>query len=109
MILLIIMSLTFATVFSVVLYYNIAFDKTAFVNLFGEEPANVMIYAKPDTETNTSELLNHIQQMDQVRNVNIVDFISIKIDDHSVFTSVTENFNRLNCQIKRNTLPKKSS
>ncbi|KOS71807.1 hypothetical protein AEA09_00235 [Lysinibacillus contaminans] len=95
MILLIIMSLTFATVFSVVLYYNIAFDKTAFVNLFGEEPANVMIYAKPDTETNTSELLNHIQQMDQVRNVNIVDFISIKIDDHSVFTSVTENFNRL--------------
>ena len=93
MILLIIMSLTFATVFSVVLYYNIAFDKSAFVNLFGEEPANVMIYGKPDTDTN--ELLSHIKQMDQVRNVNIVDFISIKIDDYSVYTSVTENFNRL--------------
>lgn len=95
MILLIIMSLTFATVFSVVLYYNIAFDKSTFVNLFGEEPANVMIYAKPDTDTNKNELLSDIPQMDQVSNVNIVDFISIKIDDYSVFTSVTENFNRL--------------
>ncbi|WP_431030548.1 FtsX-like permease family protein [Lysinibacillus sp. LZ02] len=93
MILLIIMALTFATVFSVVLYYNIAFDKSAFVNLFGEEPGNVMVYAKRDTDT--SELLSDIKQMDEVRNVNIVDLISIKIDDQFVHTNVTENFNRL--------------
>ncbi|MFY0519785.1 ABC transporter permease [Lysinibacillus sp. UGB7] len=92
MILLIIIALTFASVFSVVLYYNIASDKTAFVNLFGIEPANVMISVKPGADT--TELLSHIKQMDQVSKVNIFDFISTKIDNKTVFTNVTENYNQ---------------
>ena len=51
MILLIMIALTFASVFSVVLYYNIASDKTAFVNLFGSEPANVIVVVKSDADT----------------------------------------------------------
>ncbi len=93
MILLIIIALTFASVFSVVLYYNIVSDKTAFVNLFGTEPANVMITVKPDTDTN--DLLNHIQQMEQVRNVNIFDLITTKIDGRTVYTNVTDSYNQL--------------
>ncbi len=93
MILLIIISLTFASVFSVVLYYNVASDKTAFVNLFGAEPANVMIFVKPDTDT--KELLSHINQMDQVRKVNIFDLITTKIDDQTVYTNVTDNYDQL--------------
>ncbi|MFJ7735573.1 FtsX-like permease family protein [Lysinibacillus sp. NPDC097287] len=93
MILIIVMSLTFATVFSVVLYYNIASDKTAFVNLFGAEPANVMISVKPDADT--GELLSDIEQMDQVRKVNIFDLIPTNIDDQSVYTTVTNHYNQL--------------
>ena len=50
MILLIIMALTFASVFSVVLYYNIASDNTAFINLFGAEPANVIVAVNSDAD-----------------------------------------------------------
>ncbi|MEH7235401.1 ABC transporter permease [Bacillus sp. JJ1562] len=93
MILLIIIALTFASVFSMVLYYNISSDKTAFVNLFGSEPSNVYIAVKPDTDTR--ELLRDIEQMDHVRKVNIFDLITTKIDGQNVYTNVTDSYDRL--------------
>ena len=93
MILLIISALTFASVFSVVLYYNIASDKTAFVNLFGTEPANVMVTVKPDADS--KELLSTIQQMDRVREVNIFDLITTKVDGQTVYTNVTDDYSQL--------------
>lgn len=93
MILLIIVALTFASVFSVVLYFNIASDKTAFVNLFGSEPANVLLYVKPDTDTR--ELMSHVKQMDQVRKVNVLDLITTKMDGQTVYTNVTEQYDQL--------------
>lgn len=93
MIILIVMALTFATVFSAVLYYNIASDKSAFVNLFGSEPANVYIAVKPAAETR--ELLSNIEQMDHVRKVNIFDMINTKIDGQTVYTNVTDHYSQL--------------
>ncbi|MEH7386846.1 ABC transporter permease [Bacillus sp. JJ1521] len=93
MILIIMIALTFASVFSMVLYYNIATDKTAFVNLFGSEPGNVLVSVKP--ETNTSGLLRDIEQMDQVRKVNIFDLITTKIDGQTVYTNVTDRYSEL--------------
>ncbi|MEK3889820.1 ABC transporter permease [Bacillus sp. FSL K6-3431] len=93
MIVLIIMALTFATVFSVVLYYNIASDKTAFVNLFGSEPANVYIAVKSDADIR--DLLSNIEQMDHVRKVNIFDLINTNIDSQIVYTNVTDHYNQL--------------
>ncbi|PMC36826.1 ABC transporter permease [Bacillus sp. UMB0899] len=93
MILFIIVAITFASVFSAVLYYNIASDKTAFVNLFGSEPANVLVTVKQDADTR--ELLNDIEQMDDVRKVNIFDLIETKIDDQTVYTNVTDHYNQL--------------
>lgn len=93
MILFIAIALTFASVFSIVLYYNIASDKTAFVNLFGAEPANVYIDVKPDT--NTRELMRDIEQMDHVRKVNIFDLIKTEIDGQTVYTNVTESYSQL--------------
>ncbi|MGE8206047.1 FtsX-like permease family protein [Heyndrickxia sp. NPDC080065] len=97
MILLIIMALTFVTVFSVVLYYNIALDKTAFVNLFETEPSNVYIAVKPDADTR--ELLSDIEEMDHVRKVNIFDTIKLKIDGKDVYTNVTDQYNQLDNNI----------
>lgn len=93
MILLIIIALTFATVFSAVLYYNIGSDKTAFVNIFGAEPANLMITVKADADI--KELMNNIQQMDHVRKVNIFDLIETKIEDQIVYTNITDHYNQL--------------
>ncbi|MGX6445822.1 ABC transporter permease [Neobacillus sp. K501] len=93
MILSIVSALTFASVFAVVLYYNISSDKTAFVNLFGAEPANVYIDVKPDTDT--KELMKDIEQMDHVRKVNIFDLIKTDIDGQTVYTNVTENYRQL--------------
>ncbi|RFB15438.1 ABC transporter permease [Bacillus sp. HNG] len=93
MILVIIIALTFASVFSMVLYYNIASDKTAFVNLFGSEPANVLIAVKPDIDT--SELLRDIEQMNHVRKVNIFDLMTTKIDGQTVYTNITDRYDRL--------------
>lgn len=93
MILFIIVAITFASVFSAVLYYNIASDKTAFVNLFGSEPANVMVTVMPDADVR--KLLSDIEQMDHVRKVNIFDLIETKIDDQTVYTNVTDHYNQL--------------
>ena len=90
MVLFIIIALTFASVFSVVLYYNIASDKTAFINLFGTEPGNVMVSVK--SETDTRKLLGNIEKMDYVRKVNINDFITTKIDGHAVYTNITDDY-----------------
>ncbi|WP_232328984.1 ABC transporter permease [Metabacillus litoralis] len=93
MILLIIIALTFATVFSAVLYYNVASDKTAFVNIFGSEPANVFLTVKSDADTR--DLLSDIEQMDHVRKVNIFDLIETKVDDQTVYTNVTDRYKQL--------------
>ncbi|MCC3357827.1 ABC transporter permease [Bacillus sp. REN16] len=93
MILVIMIALTFASVFSIVLYYNIASDKTAFINLFGSEPSNVMVTVMPDTDT--KELLSDIEQMDHVRKVNIFDLITTQIDGKTVYTNVTDRFDQL--------------
>lgn len=93
MILLIIISLTFASVFSMMLYYNIASDQTAFVNIFGSEPANVIVTVEADTDT--SEFLKGIEQMNHVRKVNILDLITTKIDGQIVYTNVTGSYNQL--------------
>ncbi|MBD3108903.1 ABC transporter permease [Bacillus sp. AGMB 02131] len=93
MILLIIIALTFASVFSVVLYYNIASDKTAFVNLFGVEYSNVMIYVKPDADVR--ELRSNLEKMDDVRKVIILDSIATMVDGQNVETNITDNFNQL--------------
>lgn len=93
MISLIVMALTFATVFSVVMYYNIASDKSAFVNLFGSEPANVYIAVKSDADIRN--LISDIEQIDHVRKVNILDTIETSIDGETVYTNVTDHYSQL--------------
>lgn len=93
MISLIVMALTFATVFSVVMYYNIASDKSAFVNLFGSEPANVYIAVKSDADIRN--LISDIEQIDHVRKVNILDTIETNISGETVYTNVTDHYSQL--------------
>ncbi|WP_426916652.1 FtsX-like permease family protein [Rossellomorea marisflavi] len=93
MVLGIVVALTFATVFSTVLYYNIASDQTAFLDIFGSEPANVMLTVDPDADT--SEVSRSIREMDHVRKVNLFDLIETKVDGQTVYTNVTNRYDEL--------------
>lgn len=93
MILLITIALTFASIFSMVLYYNIASDKTAFINLFGSEPANVYIMVQSDA--NIKELMSNFEKMDHVEKLSIFDLIQTKIDGQTAYTNVTEDYDQL--------------
>lgn len=93
MIVLIIIALTFASVFSVVLYYNIASDKTAFINLFGTEPANVYISVQDDSDAST--LLTNLENLDYVSKVRLIDLIETNIEGLTVYTNVTADYNLL--------------
>lgn len=94
MIALIIAAITFASVFSIVLYYNIAADNKAFLQLVGAETSNVVIYVKSDTDG--KKLLANIEQMDAVEKVTILDTIETKIDGQSFYTNISDHYSKLN-------------
>jgi putative ABC transport system permease protein len=96
MITFIIAAITFASVFSVVLYYNVATDKTAFVHLVGAETSNVMVQSK--SAEDTKKLLAAFEQMDDVAKTAILDMTLMKIDGQTVHTSVSDDFSKLDNQ-----------
>lgn len=96
MITFIIAAVTFASVFSVVLYYNVATDKTAFVHLVGAETSNVMVQSK--SAEDSKKLHAAIEQMDDVAKTAILDMILMKIDGQTVHTSVSDDFGKLDNQ-----------
>lgn len=94
MLFIIITILSFASIFSMVLYYNIVNDKTAFLNLFGVEQADVLVAI--DSEENSREIMQSIEGIDDVLKVNIFDSIELKVDGIEVRTTITEDFSDLN-------------
>lgn len=96
MIVIIVIATTFASVFSIVLYYNIAADKTAFIHLVGAEDSNVMLQIHADRDSYS--IMSEIEQMDYVTKVAALDMISLTIDNQSFYTNVTDDFSKLNNQ-----------
>lgn len=94
MIVVIMVAITFASVFSIVLYYNIAKDKTAFIHLVGSETSNVIVQAKSAEDHN--RLIADLERMEDVAKVTVLDFFSTEIDGQSFYTSVSEDYSRLN-------------
>ncbi|MCR2804006.1 ABC transporter permease [Paenibacillus soyae] len=92
----VIAAITFASIFSVVLYYNVASDKTAFVHLVGAETSNVIVNAAP--ETDSGKLLADMEGMDGVRKAAFLDMTSMKLDGQSVFTTISDDFSKLENQ-----------
>lgn len=93
MIAFIIAAITFASVFSVVLYYNVATDKTAFVHLVGAETSNVMVQVK--SEADGEALYADIKKMNGVAKASIMDMVSTKIDEQAVFSYISDDFGKM--------------
>jgi putative ABC transport system permease protein len=94
MIALIIVAITFASVFSVVMYYNIATDKTAFIHLVGAETSSVVVQTNGGIDK--KQLLANIEQMDGVEKTSLLDGISATIDDQIFYTYISDDYSKLN-------------
>lgn len=90
---LIIAAVTFASVFAVMLYFNIGSDKTAFIHLVGSETADVVATTLPGTDSRS--FMAEVEAMDGVAKSNIQDIIMTEISGHRYYTQVTEDFSRL--------------
>jgi len=96
MITIIMIGVTFASIFAVVLYDNIARDKTAFVHLVGAETSNVSVQTLADASSD--ELRAGIERMEGVRKTAILDMITTKVDGHTVYTNLSDDFGKLKNQ-----------
>ncbi|MGG4397897.1 FtsX-like permease family protein [Paenibacillus thiaminolyticus] len=86
-------AITFASVFSVVLYYNAAEDKTAFFQLVGAETPDIGIQVAPGHDS--GELLMRIEQMPGVEKANILDYITTSIEGQLVTTEISDDYGKL--------------
>lgn len=89
----IIAAITFASVFSAVLYYNISEDKTAFFQMTGAETPNVGIEVQPGQ--NTGQLLDAVKQMPGVEKAIIQDYLTITISGRLISTEFSDAFEKL--------------
>lgn len=96
MIAFIIIAVTFASIFSVVLYYNVATDKTAFVRLVGVETSNVIVQSK--SAADSKKLLAAFEQMDGVVNTAILDTISTNLNGQNFYTYISDDYSKLSNQ-----------
>lgn len=96
MITVIMICITFASIFSIVLYDNVARDKTAFIHLVGAETSNVAVQSNP--EADSGELRAGIEGMEGVRKTVILDAISMKVEGQSIYTSISDDFSKLDNQ-----------
>lgn len=92
MLVIIVTAITFASVFSIVLYYNIAKEKQTFIHMVGSETSNVIVISNH----NEDELAQKIERMDGVEKVTILDTILTDIDGQSFNTHVSNDYSRLN-------------
>ncbi|PWW03281.1 putative ABC transport system permease protein [Paenibacillus cellulosilyticus] len=97
MITLIMIAVTFASVFSLALYDNIARDKTAFIHLVGAETSNVAVQAK--SEAISGKLKAAIDGMDGVQRTAMMDTITTMVDGQSIFAYVSDDFAKLDNQM----------
>jgi putative ABC transport system permease protein len=93
MITFIVTAVTFASIFSVILYYNIAIDKMSFYHLIGVETSNVEVTSKSGEDGH--KLLLNIEQMEGVEKVAILDFIMLKIEGHNVYVRISDDYSKL--------------
>lgn len=89
----IIAAVTSASVFAVVLYYNVGADRTTFIQLVGSETAEVVAITKPGTDS--ANFIQELEAMEGVVKATILDVTMMEIEGNRYYTQVTEDFSRL--------------
>lgn len=90
MIAVILIAVSFASTFAVIMFYNTTFDTKAFVETPGVELSNALAILKPGTDN--AKLLEDIKNMSGVRKTQFIDEAVIRIDKHEVTTYVMDDY-----------------
>lgn len=96
MIIIIITALTFACLFSSVMYYNIKVEQEAVLDIIGVEQSNVKVIPKENIDKEA--LFQSITKMNHVKKTNTLDTKSAKIDQVSIVLQVSKDFSKLETQ-----------
>lgn len=92
MIAIILIAVSFAGTFAVVMFYNTTIDTKAFLETPGVELSNTLAILKPDT--NNTRLIEDIKNMSGVRKTQFIDEAVVKIDKHEISTYVMDDYSR---------------
>lgn len=93
MVSIIIAAVTFASIFSLVMYDNVANDKTALLHMLGSETPNVGIVASQGQDA--EQLIPVISKMSGVTKANVQDQRQVVINGMLITLSITDDFNKL--------------
>lgn len=93
MITIIIIAISFSSVFAIILYYNIVRDDKAFIDMLGVEMCSV--YANTVPQTDAEALLKEIQAMDGVRKAVNYEYKTITIEPDKVQVYIMKDFSLL--------------
>lgn len=89
MITIILIAVSFAQTFAVVMYYNTSVDTKAFLETPGIELSNVIAVFKPEAD---QTIVEEIKDMKEVRKLQYIDEALIKIDNNEVSVHVMEDY-----------------
>lgn len=92
MIMVILIAVSFASTFAVIMFYNSAIDTKAFSETPGFELSNVM--AVLDLNANNEHLLKSIGSLKDVRKVQFIDETMVKINDTDTITNVMNDYTK---------------
>jgi len=92
MIAIILIAVSFAGTFAVVMFYNTTIDTKTFLETPGVELSNAVAVLKPDTDH--TKLVENIKNMSDVRKVQFIDEAMVMIDKNEVSVYVMEDYSR---------------
>lgn len=92
MITLILIIVTFAGSYGLIMYYNTSIDTKAFAEVPGFELCNVI--AVLNTEEDQTDTIKAVENMDTVRKVQYLDEVKIKVDGNEVAAYVMEDYSK---------------
>lgn len=90
---LIILGLSFACCFSIVLYYNVAVDSNSFIKLISSELCSVQVTMIGDVNEDTT--IQELRQKDGVKKAEFFDTVTTVVEGEKVFAYVSEDFSTL--------------
>lgn len=92
-VLLIVTILTFACVFTSVLYYSFAFDKSSIYKLAGAEECDIVILSKEGA--NISDIFTEVEKMDGVKKTGMLAQKSATINDETLLLYVSDDYSNI--------------
>ncbi|GAB6928387.1 hypothetical protein JCM10914A_23700 [Paenibacillus sp. JCM 10914] len=81
---------TFASVFSVIMYYNLSVDKNALYNMFGSEMSDVIVHAHPDTDTEA--LFADLALLPDVQKTNKLDIAVLNLEGEEMAVFFSDDY-----------------